>query len=529
MATTATIIMFVAQPTLTSENVKNWTVIVTDPTGHSTTLGPFVSDATGGTDTLFTPTQAGNYTFQGFVGQQTLYNGVIWSAGTSNIDTLVVQSTPITQSSYPVTPLPTSWWQTPVTAENVQNWYAICGPWLGYGADAFAITGAYNNTQNQYNPYTLPVMSGHVLWTKPWATGGVVGGNAGNTESSHFWSTDQYWPKYAPVVMNGIMYSTQFDTTTTQNSGTIATDLYTGQTLWTLNYTSGNLVCGMETFYKNANEYGTVGPYIVTTGVLPGVTVQNQTAYNLFDAMNGVYVCSVINAPAMGGMGPFGGPEWGADDNGNLIAYYVDNTNASQPMLQLFNMTVALGEAVNFGWTVTQGGIYQWNNGLVFNVPLPTSVNGGTLKTGLAVNGVTDNTVVLTGEYTFGQFYGGLQQGYNIVCGMDATTGAFLWIKNFTATDTASLAPWTRTQMQIFDGLWVQVNQDNDDIIAVNARDGSIAWQSTLPAGINTNGYDVFNLRTYNGTRLLSMRRIRRRHMVHQRNKRKNHMANKHR
>ncbi len=27
----ATIIMFVAQPTLTSENVKNWTVVVTDP------------------------------------------------------------------------------------------------------------------------------------------------------------------------------------------------------------------------------------------------------------------------------------------------------------------------------------------------------------------------------------------------------------------------------------------------------------------------------------------------------------------
>ncbi len=116
-------------------------------------------------------------------------------------------------------------------------------------------------------------MSGHVLWTKPWATGGVVGGNAGGTESSHFWSTNQYWPKYAPVIMNGIMYSTQFDTDTSNNHGTIATDLYTGKTLWTLNSTSGNLVCGMETFYKNPNQYGTVGPYIVTTGVLPGMTV----------------------------------------------------------------------------------------------------------------------------------------------------------------------------------------------------------------------------------------------------------------
>ena len=171
----ATIIMFVGQPTLTSEDVKGWTVKVTDPNGVVTTLGPFVSDTTGGTDTLFTPSVVGNYTFQGFVAQQTLSNGVIFSAGTTNVDTLVVQSTPITQSSYPITPLPTSWWQTPITAENVQNWYAISGPWLGYGSNAFAITGAYNNTQNQYNPYTLSVMSGHVLWTKPWATGGVVG------------------------------------------------------------------------------------------------------------------------------------------------------------------------------------------------------------------------------------------------------------------------------------------------------------------------------------------------------------------
>jgi len=201
----------------------------------------------------------------------------------------------------------------------------------------------------------------------------------------------------------------------------------------------------------------------------------------------------------MSGFNPFGGPEWGADDNGNLIAYYVDNTNVSQPMLQLFNMTVALGEAANFGWAPPQGGIFQWNNGLEWSKPIFTSVNGGTLKTPLSVNGVTDNTVVLTGEYTFGQFFGGLQQGYQIVAGMDATTGAQLWIKNFTSTDTTSLAPWTRTQMQIFDGLWVQVNEDNDDIIAVNAATGTIAWQSSLPAGINTNGYDVFNLRTYNG------------------------------
>jgi outer membrane protein assembly factor BamB len=82
---------------------------------------------------------------------------------------------------------------------------------------------------------------------------------------------------------------------------------------------------------------------------------------------------------------------------------------------------------------------------------------------------------------------------------MSETNGAVLWIKNFTSADSASFEPWTRTQMQIFDGLWVQVNQDNDAVIAVNANSGTIAWQATLPPGINSNGYDVFNIRTYNG------------------------------
>ena len=299
--------------------------------------------------------------------------------------------------------------------------------------------------------------------------------------------------------MNGIMYSTQFDTDTVNNHGTIATDLYTGKTLWTLNSTMGNLVCGMETFYKNANQYGTVGPYIVTMGVIPGIINRNGTAYNLFDAMNGIYQCSIINAPALNSFNPFGGPQWGSDANGNLIAYNIDSSNASQPMLQLFNMTWAVGMANAFGWGITPGGIFQWNTGIVWSTPVYTSVNGGALKTDLTINGVTGNSVILTGGFTFGQFFGGLQQGFQYLAAMDATTGAQLWIKNLTNADTATLAPWTRTQMQIFDGLWVNVNEDNDAVFAVNAATGAKAWEITLPAGINSNGYDVFNLRTFNG------------------------------
>jgi hypothetical protein len=503
---TATIIMFVANPPVTSEDVKNWTLTVTTPSGVTSTLGPFVSDETGGTDTTYVPETIGNYTFQGFVAQQVLVDGVTWTAGQSSKVTLVVQSAPVTLGYYPVTALPTSWWQTPVTAENVQNWYAITGPWLGLGDIAFAFSGGFNNTQNNYNPYTEPVMSGHILWTKPWFTGGVVGGSAGATELSNFWSTSQYWPKYAPVVMNGVMYSTWFTTDTSNPHGIQAWNLFTGQSIFTINTTT-TLICGMETFFKNPNMYGYVGPYLITEGYVPGVHGVNGTAYDLWDATNGDYDCCVINAPAEGFAAPFAGPEWGADANGNAIAWYVDNSVTGYPTLDLFNMTLALGMGLpypfTFGWAPAQGGIFQWNAGIEWKAPIPTTVDGQTLNTPLAVDGETGNSVILTGGFTLGQWSGGLQQGYTYVAAMSSINGALLWIKNFTATDSAAFAPWTRTQMQIDDGLWINVNMDNDVIFTVNANSGTEAWTSTLPAGINTDGYDVFNMRTYNGPGIL--------------------------
>ncbi len=55
---------------------------------------------------------------------------------------------------------------------------------------------------------------------------------------------------------------------TNMGQGIQAVDLYTGNTLWTIN-TTNTLRCGMVVQYHHVNQYGCLGPFIWTTGTLP--------------------------------------------------------------------------------------------------------------------------------------------------------------------------------------------------------------------------------------------------------------------
>lgn len=147
----------------------NMTVAVTEPNGQKETLGPFISDDTGGTATRFTPDQVGTYTFQMIFGGETItgssynpYSASVPSTSpyvndtilpaTSPVISLTVQQAPV--GALPVTPLPTSYWQTPINAMNVQDWYALGGPYLGLYMGYGAGKGASNyNTTTNFNPY----------------------------------------------------------------------------------------------------------------------------------------------------------------------------------------------------------------------------------------------------------------------------------------------------------------------------------------------------------------------------------------
>ena len=302
----------------------NMTVVVTAPDGTKQTIGPFSSDSSGGTSTTFTPSAVGNYTFQSFFGGQTLAGdnpapplfpgqppntaiGDYYQPSSSSTFMLTVQSEAIPYS--PLTPLPTGYWTRPINALN-NNWYTIGGNWLGFGFGVYA--GVYNATGN-YNPYTTAPTSSHILWTKPEAFGGTIGGEFGGDQQSNYYSTAQYEVKFSPIIINDVLYYTTYPGSTTYPTSWVAVNLHTGETIWTndaTNYGGGSaaqtaltsaglvtpLTCGQILNYVSPNQYGGLA-YLWSTGVPAGVkTASGTTCYNMFDAMTGKYILSIVNA-----------------------------------------------------------------------------------------------------------------------------------------------------------------------------------------------------------------------------------------
>lgn len=518
---TVNVNFFLATPMETVEYAVNMTVKVTSPDGTTKTLGPFRSDLTGGSFTNFVPDQVGTYQFQFFYGGQTLgtnsqWSGLINDPSQSSIVTLTVQEEPVIPKSYPFTPLPTNYWQTPVTAQNVQNWYKLTGAWLGYGSVSFAQTGAYN-ASSFYNPYTPSVNSGHVLWTKVWAAGGVVGGDLGGDEqNSHFWSTSQYQPKFAPVIMNGILYSTWYTTTTSYSNGIKAVDLYSGKDLWIIN-TTNSLRCGMLANQYMINQYGVVGPYIWTTGRLPaadtgGNEIANTgTQWNMYDALTGKYVLSVVNGSAL---------TLRTDESGNMIGYFLNNTAGTEmthpvagqnvpvtntgPHITCVNMTMAMGQTGQ-QWNPSVNTVRPMSNGVMWSKPVPTNISGVPISPALAINSITGNEIVLTGGFVHGQGVGGETAGWLVWATMDMNTGNQVITQNLTYPQHNALLPFTRTTVTYGNGLIVIANDVNYVLEAFNTRTGVKAWETTLTGlnGAEPNTYDLFSLKPYFGNGVL--------------------------
>jgi hypothetical protein len=479
---------------------ENFTLLITSPSGTTTTLGPFTSDDTGGTHANYTPTAVGNYTvtfsFPGqilrggtYAGEPPSYLGTAYIGDyfepSSAKTTFTVQSTAV--PAVPQAPLPTNYWSRPIESVN-DLWYTISGNWLGLAAcPIFANTGGYNITGN-YNPYSSAPTTAHILWTKPVAFGGLVGGEFGGTDTSNYYSTSQYEPKFAPIIMQGILYYEMYPGSSTNPVGFTAVNLQTGQTLWT-NYNNTEILkCGQILDYVSPNQYGSLA-YLWTTpaaagsgGFAIGISME------LWDAMTGTYILSIR------GILPMTLTE---DSGGDLIGYYTNVTyavpgNPFTPVvvetLNMWNSTQAIlyptgyipGVTVaNWEWRPPQDGIINFGAGIVWSVPLSLTLKGVPLPTTYSITTVNSGVILLTAVTSL-DLVGFYNTGFAIQAGYNANTGAQLWVTNRT------LDQYARDQFtSASNGLFFYVDADKYTLTAYSMTTGNLAWGPVDLTGTN--------------------------------------------
>jgi hypothetical protein len=300
-------------PTANGQYGDRWLfyVDIVKPDGNKETLGPYTSDPVGGSYFNYVPTEMGNYTlvarFPGQVitgqplapaslGQSLVAVNDTYSASTSDPTYFTVQQETI--QPYQETPLPTDYWTRPVYGAN-RGWNAIMGEWFG-GAD----------TPGRINNFSTGPESAHVMWSRPYWCGGVMGSSSrGYVGDYGYYNAISYDTPNGPgIILNGNVYYAIY---MPPRIGWYCIDLYTGQTQYFHNttgpvsdqsFTTGHsggiygesLAFGQVLDIENPNQHGGFA-YLWSTNV-----PDKANTWRMFDAFTGNYICDIANVSSSG-------------------------------------------------------------------------------------------------------------------------------------------------------------------------------------------------------------------------------------
>jgi len=326
---------------------KGITITMTEPNGNVQTLGPFEADTISTFYTMVTPTQVGTYKFQAHFPEQVInipdtgraagqwLNEVgdhTFRASSSEEVTLIVQQDPVpTWQDTPV-PGPNDYWTRPISGVH-RNWNTISGNWLQNPRNAFAASTRAPNTA-------------HILWSLPFAQGGLVGGTEYKSYSyAYGLAYEGKW--ISPVVINGILYYMEYGHGHSQfYTDIVAVNLRTGEELWRVNSTGRGdpvdvqltggggaygfwegyprLSFGQIYYYESLNQHG-ANSYLWATGGR-GATAR----WDMYDAFTGDWIMSLKGVPS--GTRTFG-------PNGEILIYTINTRNG---WLALWNSSAAI-------------------------------------------------------------------------------------------------------------------------------------------------------------------------------------------
>ncbi len=296
------------------DNVRyaNYELTITAPDGTKTTMTwAVVSDPTANQDYSYTPAQVGtytlNFTFPGQVYSWTQpvpslfgppapspYVGDTFLSSSASV-TLTVQQTPI--ATLPTTPLPTAYWTRPIYGEN-PDWYTISSNWLGRNAPGYS--NGYGIASGIGSPSgTVGSQTGHIMWTKPLQSGGVVGGNSFVIAGDTYTDGSAYALRYTnPIIMDGMLYYTEPVSEDGPSSGpTVCVNLQTGQQIWSSS-TMPAPSFGYIYDVQDPNQHGVYPPILIaSSGGMSPFGYMGPELWQAFDADTGDALFNVTNIP----------------------------------------------------------------------------------------------------------------------------------------------------------------------------------------------------------------------------------------
>lgn len=474
------------------------TVTVTKPDGTTETLGPFRTDSTGGTGTIYVPNMVGNYTLQTHFPQQlspadigggqfstaTIPKDTIMKESSSRVLTLVVQDQAI--PIWPGLPLPTEYWTRPIDAQ-LHEWHSISGNWVTAPENFFAL-------YNEDAPETA-----HILWTKTLAMGGLAGGLTGRDQLAHsFEDGDAYEGKFGqqavstevPVIIGGILYYNRFEARGDPyaKQEVVAVNLHTGEELWCMpligrtGTTTGHTVTAAnrvidgksdqfpdgigrrlafgQAFYWDSFNYHGVFGYLWTV---------SGTTWMAFDALTGRWIYTITDVPT--GTTLYG-------PSGELLRIQI---NQAQGWMALWNATKIVnaqisGASGDGSWR-PHGNVYNasGNHANVraaweWNVTIPTGLPGSAYRYKLddrVVGSAFNRTNVVTWALS-------LKQGQ---------VGQLLFNKNWNAPAVWNAGNQTisRSAGSIDEGLITYWSKETNQHWAFSTNTGDLLWGPTAP------------------------------------------------
>jgi hypothetical protein len=289
-----------------------------------------------------------------------------------------------------------------------------------------------------------------------------------------------------------------------------------------------DLSMGQVLDYVSPNQYGGIA-YLWTFGTPAWLASSVQpfsTTMNMFDAMTGKYVLSIVNGTAPYGLGSSG---LTVDAGGNLIAYYTNTTAGTQTIYGTpqpgngptpYQVTTSPGQELLEVWNSTQcilaasgwlgvgrgGAAWSWRPPQSVAIPFSYGIQsawllngtfsgtGATLPQALSIKGVNSGVVILQAisAQGLGSYF---QTGFGIFEGVsttqiNSTKGNILFTQNITFT------PYTAVDLDNYgnvgNGVFLTVIKETGQVTAFSVQTGIKVWQTTLTGanGGPINPYD---------------------------------------